>query len=88
LRHLRGPANYGQIAGVSSLFFLGLEMVKNKAGQAGAWAGARLGEASTWKGIGWLLVAAGVVPVGAVDGVVSIGLALVGVVEVLRSETK
>lgn len=63
-------------------------MAQGKAGKAGAWAAARLGEASTWRGVGWLLVAAGVVPVGAVEGVVSIGLALVGIVEVLRSETK
>lgn len=63
-------------------------MVKSKAGKAGAWAAARLGEASTWKGFGWLLVAAGVVPVGAVEGVAAAGLALVGLVEIIRGELK
>lgn len=46
----------------------------------------RMGEASTWKGIGWLLVAAGVVPPGSVDLLVAAGVALVGVVEVLKEE--
>lgn len=48
----------------------------------------RLGEASTWKGIGWLFVAAGVLPVGAVEGVAALGLGLVGLVEVVRKEIK
>lgn len=61
-------------------------MQKSKAGRAGSWALARLGEQSTWKGVGWLLVAAGVVPLGSVDLVVAAGVALVGIVEVLRSE--
>lgn len=45
-------------------------------------------EPSTWKGIGWLLVATGVLPVGAVEGVASAGLAIVGLVEVIRKEVK
>ena len=43
-------------------------------------------EPSTWKGLGWILVAAGLVPVGSVDVIVSAGVALVGVVEVVRKE--
>jgi len=69
-------------------FFLGLEMVKSKAKKVGGWAAARLGEASTWKGIGWLFVAAGMLPVGAVEGVAALGLGLVGLVEVVRKEIK
>ncbi len=45
-------------------------------------------EPSTWKGIGWILAAAGLVPVGSVDLVVSAGIGLVGLVEVLRKESK
>ena len=45
-------------------------------------------EPSTWKGIGWLLVAAGVLPVGAVEGVAGVGLGLVGLVEIIRKEAK
>lgn len=59
-----------------------------QAKKGGAWAAARLGEASTWKGVGWLLVAAGIVPVGAVEGVAALGVALVGVVEIIRKEIK
>lgn len=55
---------------------------------AGSWALARLKEPSTWRGVGWLLVAAGVLPVGAVEGVAGLGLALVGAVEVIRKEIK
>lgn len=58
------------------------------ANRAGNWAVARLKEPSTWKGIGWLLVAAGVLPVGAVEGVAGLGIALVGAVEVIRKEIK
>lgn len=54
--------------------------------KAGKWAAARASEASTWKGIGWLLVAAGIVPIGAVDGVVALGVGLVGLVEIVRKE--
>jgi hypothetical protein len=45
-------------------------------------------EPSTWKGIGWLLVAVGVLPVGAVEGLVAAGVALVGAVEIIRKETR
>ena len=43
-------------------------------------------EPSTWKGLGWVLVAAGLLPVAAVDLVASGGLALVGLVEIIRRE--
>lgn len=43
-------------------------------------------EPSTWKGIGWLLVAVGVLPVGAVEGLAAAGAALVGAVEIIRKE--
>lgn len=46
----------------------------------------RLREPSTWKGVGWMLVALGVLPVGAVEGLVAAGVALVGAVEVIRKE--
>lgn len=46
----------------------------------------KAGEPSTWKGLGWILVAAGLVPVGSVDLVVSAGVGLVGLVEVIRRE--
>lgn len=45
-------------------------------------------EPSTWKGIGWLLFAAGVVPAGAVEAIGAAGLAVVGLVEIIRRETK
>ncbi|MCL2344457.1 MAG: hypothetical protein FWC58_01225 [Desulfobulbus sp.] len=48
----------------------------------------KLREPSTWKGLGWLLVAIGAIPVGAIDGFMTAGVALVGVAEVIRSETK
>lgn len=50
------------------------------------WIKARLVEPSTWKGLGWVLVAAGLIPVGAVEAVVSVGLGVVGLVEVVRKE--
>lgn len=43
-------------------------------------------EPSTWKGLGWVLVALGLVPLGAVDLLVSVGLGVVGLVEVVRKE--
>ena len=46
----------------------------------------KAGEPSTWKGLGWVLVAVGLVPVGAVDLIASAGLALVGLVEIIRRE--
>lgn len=50
------------------------------------WLKARVVEPSTWRGVGWLLVALGLVPVGSVELIVSAGVALVGAVEVIRSE--
>ena len=47
----------------------------------------KAGEPSTWKGLGWVLVAAGLIPVGSVDLLVSVGVGLVGLVEVVRKET-
>ena len=51
-----------------------------------AWLIERAKEPSTWRGVGWLLVAAGVLPVGSVDILVSAGVVLVGAVEILRAE--
>lgn len=45
-------------------------------------------EPSTWKGIGWILAAVGLVPLGSVDLIVSAGVALVGLVEVIRKEAR
>lgn len=50
------------------------------------WIKARVVEPSTWRGVGWLLVALGLVPVGSVELIVSAGVALVGAVEVIRRE--
>ena len=50
------------------------------------WLKARAVEPSTWRGLGWLLVALGLVPAGSVELIVSAGVALVGVVEVVRRE--
>lgn len=47
---------------------------------------AKMKEPSTWKGIGWGLVALGLVPLGSVELLVSVGVGLVGLVEVVRSE--
>lgn len=41
-------------------------------------------EPGTWKGLGWILVSAGLLPIAAVDLLVSGGLAVVGLVEVIR----
>lgn len=46
----------------------------------------KAGEPSTWKGLGWVLVALGLVPLGSVDLLVSVGVGLVGLVEVVRKE--
>lgn len=46
----------------------------------------KAGEPSTWKGVGWLLFAAGLVPAGAVEAIGSLGLAVVGLVEIIRRE--
>lgn len=50
------------------------------------WLKKRLQEPSTWKGVGWMLVAVGVLPIGSVDGVVAVGTALIGLVEIARKE--
>lgn len=50
------------------------------------WLKRRAVEPSTWKGLGWLLVAVGVLPVGAVDAVAAAGVAIVGAVEMIRKE--
>ena len=50
------------------------------------WIKARAVEPSTWKGLGWMLVAVGVLPVGAVEGFAALGAAVVGLVEVIRKE--
>lgn len=52
------------------------------------WLKKRAVEPSTWRGLGWILVAAGVLPVGAVEGLAALGVAVVGLVEVVRSEKK
>ena len=52
------------------------------------WLKARLVETSTWRGVGWLLVAVGLVPAGSVDLVVSAGVALVGLVGIIQKEKK
>ena len=48
----------------------------------------KAGEPSTWKGLGWILVATGLIPFAAVDLLVSGGLALVGLVEIIRKEAR
>ena len=50
------------------------------------WLKKRAVEPSTWRGVGWVLVALGLVPVGSVELIVSAGVALVGIVEVVRKE--
>jgi len=52
------------------------------------WLKKRAVEPSTWRGVGWALVAVGVLPVGAVEGLAAVGVALVGLVEIIRSEKK
>lgn len=46
----------------------------------------KAGEPSTWKGLGWLLVAVGLLPAGAIPALVSVGAGVVGLVEVIRNE--
>lgn len=50
------------------------------------WIKRRLVEPSTWKGLGWVLVAAGLIPAGAVEAVVAVGVGVVGLVEIVRKE--
>lgn len=50
------------------------------------WLKARANEKSTWRGVALLLVAAGLLPVGSVDLVISAGLAVAGLLEAMRAE--
>lgn len=50
------------------------------------WLKNRALEPSTWRGLGWLLVAVGVLPVEAVEGIAALGVAVVGLVELVRKE--
>lgn len=50
------------------------------------WIKSRVVEPSTWRGVGLVLVALGLLPMGSVDLVVSAGVALVGIVEAARRE--
>lgn len=50
------------------------------------WVIDRAREPSTWRGVALILVAAGILPAGAVDLLVAAGVAVVGVVEVVRGE--
>lgn len=45
-------------------------------------------EPSTWRGVGGLLVALGIGSAGTVNAVIAVGMAVVSVVEVIRSEAK
>lgn len=50
------------------------------------WLKKRASEPSTWRGVGFVLVAVGVVPAAALDVFVSVGLGIVALVEVVRNE--
>lgn len=50
------------------------------------WVKARFGEPSTWRGLGLLLAAIGLIPAGSVDVVVAAGVALAGLADVFRKE--
>lgn len=50
------------------------------------WLKKRAVEPSTWRGVGVVLAAAGLMPAGAVEALVTVGAALVGLVEMLRAE--
>lgn len=50
------------------------------------WLKRRAVEPSTWRGVGWALVAVGVLPAGSVEGLAALGVALVGFVEMVRKE--
>ena len=49
-----------------------------------SWIFARAQEPSTWRGFGGLLVSLGLVSMGSVDAVISAGVALAAVVDVVR----
>jgi lysozyme len=48
----------------------------------------RMKEASTWRGIGGLVVTAGLASMGQVDAIIAVGTAILSAVEVFRSEQK
>ena len=50
------------------------------------WIKRRGGEASTWRGVGGLVVAVGLASQGQVDAVIAVGAALMSAVEIMRSE--
>lgn len=50
------------------------------------WLKRRAVEVSTWRGVGALLVALGLVSAGSVDAAIAAGVALIGLVEVVRRE--
>ena len=52
------------------------------------WLKARAKEPSTWRGLGWILVAVGLMPAGSVEAVVAAGVALAGLADVLKKESK
>lgn len=56
-----------------------------KAG-AGGWILQRIREPSTWRGLGGLLAAAGVLSLGSVDALIAVGMAVWSAVEVIRKE--
>lgn len=55
-------------------------------GAAVGWLLRRAAEPSTWRGVGGLLVAAGLVSAGSVEALIALGMALASVVEVIRRE--
>ena len=50
------------------------------------WIKRRGGEASTWRGVGGLVVAVGLASQGQVDAVIAVGVALLSAVEVVRRD--
>lgn len=50
------------------------------------WLKKRACEVSTWRGVGGLLVAAGVMSAGTVEAAIAVGMAVISLVEVLRKE--
>lgn len=50
------------------------------------WLKDRAKEASTWRGLGLLLVAVGLIPAGSVELIVSAGVAIAGLADVLKRE--
>ena len=50
------------------------------------WLKGRAKEPSTWRGLGLLLVAVGLIPAGSVELIVSAGVAIAGLADVLKKE--